>query len=108
MADGISPPADGRRIGPAADQYVLSVRLPGVNKDDIMVAFLDGCVEVRGLARTQWEESVCGVHYFESEEMAAYHRVPLPRDADVVHALVTFEDGGVQVVIPRKPGLPAD
>ena len=103
MDDYLSPVPAGGRMAPSGRPYVLRVKLPGVAKENIMVAFRDGCVEIRGLARSQWEERANGIHYFESEETAAYHRVPLPTDADAGRARVMLSDGEAAIEIPRNP-----
>lgn len=102
MADWLSPYPDGPSHISAADRYTLRFKLPGITQANIMVAFLDGCLEIHGRARTEWEQEAPGIHYYETEELAAHHRVPLPADADVGRARVKLADEEAFIEIPRK------
>lgn len=106
MPNWITPSSDSRHHSPAADQYTLRLRLPGMTKENIMVAFLDGCVEIHGLARVEREEEAPGIHYYEAEELAAHHRIPLPQDAEPGRAKVTVIDEEALIVIPRRSSNP--
>ncbi len=106
MTGSLTPSPGGCPKVPAQNQYLLRIRLPGVAKEDMMVAFLDGFLEIHGLARTEREEEAPGFHYYEAEEIVAHHRVPLPADADSERAVVTVDDGEVLVEIPRLGGGP--
>lgn len=101
MPEGINPRPE-TSIAP----YVLRVPLPGISRDQIMVAFFDGYVEVCGRSVSEWHESASGVNYYEAEEWAARHLVPVPPDADLKNAQVTLRDGEAMVTIPRRSGDP--
>jgi len=81
--------------------YALQVNLPGISRENIMVALIDGCVEIH--CRTHLEElEVQGPLEFEVSEVVTRHRVPLPADADTGKARVTLRDGLALIEIPRR------
>ncbi|MGE5529858.1 MAG: Hsp20/alpha crystallin family protein [Patescibacteria group bacterium] len=103
--DGLTPSPGGRLRPQNQDCYTLRIGLPGVAKEDIMVAVVDGCIEVHGRARLERTEESPGEEYYELEEMVAHHRVPLPADAELAEVRVSLADGEVMVEVPRrKPG----
>ena len=102
MPDGITPSQEGRSRLANSGEYSLRITLPGISRDNIMVAVADGCVEVHGRAWSEWQEEAPGIQYYESEELTAHHQIPLPPDADLERARVTLADGEVLILIPRK------
>ncbi|MGE5598937.1 MAG: Hsp20/alpha crystallin family protein [Bacteroidota bacterium] len=82
--------------------YTLRLTLPGVNREDILVAFRDGCVEVHGRGKTESMEEGPGIVIYQAEELSAYHRVPLPPDADTGAAVVKLADGEALIEIPSR------
>ncbi len=102
MAEGITPSRDGRSRITDSGQYSLRISMPGVSRDNILVALVDGCVEIHGRSRSEWQETTPGMEYAETEELVAHHRVPLPPDADLDKAKVMLADAEVLIQIPRK------
>jgi HSP20 family molecular chaperone IbpA len=102
MAEEITPSQDGRSRITEVTHYRLLFPMPGFTRDNILVAFVDGCVEIHGRSRSEWQEKAPGLEYCETEEVVAHHHVPLPPDADLDKARVTLIDGEVLIQIPRK------
>lgn len=93
----------GDTTPPAAQGvYTLRLMLPGITKEHILVAFLDGCVEVHGRGTHEWEEDGPGVRFYQAEELSAYHRIPLPPDADASAAVVRLADGEAVIELPSR------
>jgi|SRR5215469_6133547 len=82
-------------------EYVVSVELPGVRKEDISVEFTDGVLSVRGektsgkeekKERSRWVERVYG----------SFHRsFTLPPNAASDRIDASFKDGVLTVRIPK-------
>ena len=102
MAEGLTPHREGHPRITDATQYNLLIPMPGFSRDNILVALADGCVEIHGRSRSEWQEETPGLEYCETEELVAHHRVPLPPDADLQRAKVTLADGEVLIQIPRR------
>lgn len=83
-------------------RYSLIIHLPGIGKEDILVALHQDRLEILGRSRTEREEFAPGLEYYEAEEISAYHNIPLPVDADPSRAMVSLSDGEARIEIPSR------
>lgn len=97
----------GETWSPRADVYeqngnlVVKAELPGVKKEDITVAVEDGDLVIRG-ERTH-EEKVEEKDYYRMERStgAFYRRLPLPEGITVDQIAATYNDGVLEVTMPK-------
>jgi len=82
------------------DQYVVSAALPGMNKDDIKVDIHDGMLTIHGERKDAHEDKSKGHYHSEWSYGAFYRAVPLPDNAALDKADVTFKDGVLKVTVP--------
>lgn len=97
----------GDAWSPRADVYeqngnlVVKAELPGVKKEDINVAVEDGDLVIRG-ERTS-EEKVEEKDYYRMERStgAFYRRLPVPEGITAEQIAATYNDGVLQVTMPK-------
>lgn len=84
------------------NDVVAKVELPGVDPKDINVEVKDNVLRVEAKTEEKKEEKKKG--YFKKEIRSGYfHRaVALPVDVEENKAQATYEDGILEVVIPKK------
>lgn len=80
---------------------VARVDLPGVKKEDIDVSLTDNTITVKGSTKSEKEEK--DGDYYRSETMkGSFSRtMTLPGEVDGRKAKSTFEDGVLEVVVPK-------
>lgn len=98
VADWFAPKADAAM---AEDYYEISLELPGVAAEDIVVGVQEGALTVQGEKRFDHEES--GRTYFFSErEYGAFQRsFRLPPDAAKDRIDAAFKNGVLNVRIAK-------
>jgi len=96
---GWVPPVD---LAEYAGQYVLTVEVPGVRREDISIDFKDGVLQIRGLRPP---ESSCPERYHQLERgqgrFSRSFRFASPVSTDAVTA--DLADGILTVVVPKAP-----
>jgi HSP20 family protein len=95
---GFAPAVD---VTESEDQYLVSAELPGTKKEDVTVELHEGVLTIRGEKRTEEEQS--GAHHRHVERMfGSFSRsFSLPANADGDRIKARFEDGVLEVVIPK-------
>lgn len=83
--------------------YIVEVDLPGVKKDDLDMAISrDGVLTIRGKRESREEHKERNYYKLERSFGAFERSVALPDDADTDNVKATFEDGTLNVEIPKK------
>ena len=82
-------------------EIVVKAELPGVSKEDIDLSITDNAVTIK--ASTSHEEKEEKGNYFRSEiSRGSFSRtVALPGDVDADQARATFNDGILQLTLPK-------
>lgn len=100
---GWVPPADLWELG---DRYVLTVELPGLQRDDVTLDYTDGAVILRGKRPGQ---TCCPERYQQLErgqgQFSRAFRFADPIAPD--HITADLTEGVLTVVIPKAAGDPA-
>lgn len=102
VATGNSPAwAPTLDVSERSDAYLVAVELPGVQPDDLEVAFEDGLLTVQGERRFTHDTSEQRLHRVERRYGAFRRSVTLPNHvvADAIEATTT--DGVLQIVVPK-------
>ena len=88
-------------IGASADEYTISVEIPGVTEKDISLEVLDDSLIVKGEKR-QEQESRDKSYYRVERSYGSFQRVlSLPEDAEHDKTSAVFKNGVLTVSIPR-------
>ena len=84
-----------------ATEIVVKAELPGVAKDDVDVSMTDNSVTIKGC--TSHEDNEENGNYYRSEiSRGSFSRtVALPGDVDADKARATFNDGILELTIPK-------
>jgi len=80
------------------DRYVLSGKIDGFKPNEINIQCVDGRISVGGTHRVEKP----GKDQFSSSEINFYRTMSLPRGVDVAHLKTKFEDGHLEVVLPKS------
>ena len=109
--DGLFGPADGSRQGrtmkPAMDiaeseeELTISVELPGMKKDDVKLSIENGVLTLSGEKRFENEEKKKDYHRVERSYGSFHRSISLPSQLDTAQAEASFEDGVLEIRIPR-------
>jgi HSP20 family protein len=100
-------PSRGRGVMPAMDvsesdnQYVITIELPGVGKDDVHVELGEGMVTVRGEKKSEREEKKDRQRYMERSYGVFSRSFRLPPDAEVDRIDASFRDGVLTLTVAK-------
>ena len=85
-------------------EVVVRAELPGVKKDDLDVSVSDNAVTLKATTRSESEEGEKEGEYYRREISAgAFARtVPLPGEVDADNAQAKFEDGILELTLPKR------
>lgn len=113
------PRADGERewlastdwspncdISETDKEYRINTELPGVKRDDVKVTLEEGVLTLTGERKQQSEEKNERFHRRESSYGSFMRRFTLPSDADPSNVQAKFQDGVLEVRIPRTRQAP--
>lgn len=87
------------------DKYFVRAELPGMAKDDIDVSVTDNILTIKGERKddTKVEE---GGYYCREQTFGTYYRTfELPSTVDEKKIEATYENGILEVVIPKTPAV---
>ena len=96
-----------RRWIPAMDlvegpeQFVLRADLPGMKQEDVSIEFEDNVLTISGERKSQHEERDEGFHRVERAFGAFSRTLTLPKGIDPEAIDARFEDGVLEVTIPK-------
>lgn len=85
------------------DAYHLSIEVPGVKSQDLEVNVSDGALTVSGEKRTKREETEDEERCYRERSYGRFSRtIRLPEDVDEENISARFEDGVLEIEIPRN------
>ncbi len=96
-----------RRWIPAMDlvegpeQFVLRADLPGMKQEDVSIEFEDNILTIAGERKSQHEERDEGFHRVERAFGSFSRTLTLPKGIDPEAINARFEDGVLEVTIPK-------
>jgi HSP20 family protein len=104
---GVGPSRGKRRWIPAMDlvededRYVLRADLPGVSGDDVNIEFEDNVLTISGRRTSEHEERRDGYHRVERASGSFSRALTLPEGIDPDSIQADFENGVLEVRIPK-------
>ena len=104
-------PAEERGWMPAldvfekGDKFVVKAELPGMKEEDIDVSVVGNTLMIKGEKKT--ESEVKETDYYRSERAygSFYRSVPLPSTVDADKIKADFEDGVLEVSLPKSAAI---
>jgi HSP20 family protein len=88
-------------ISERKDAYVVTVEVPGVKADDLDITLEDGLLTIRGERRFTQETSEQQFHRVERRYGSFRRSITLPSQVQADHIEASFEDGVLEVVVPK-------
>jgi HSP20 family protein len=98
-------PAPAVDIAETDDGYELSAEIPGVRRDELAIEVHDGVLTLRGekLRSRSAEDGGRRRHWMERSYGPFTRSFRLPADAQADQVSASFEDGVLEVRIPKRP-----
>lgn len=84
--------------------YFVKADLPGVNKDDINISIDGNQITVSAEVKEEKEERDKGMIRSERYVGQQYRSFTLPNDVDEASAQAKYENGVLQLTLPKKTG----
>lgn len=84
--------------------YVVKAEIPGVNKEDIKVAIDGNQVSISAEIKEEKEASEEGMLRSERYYGQQYRSFTLPQEVDDVKAIAKYENGILQLTLPKRLG----
>lgn len=83
---------------------LVRAELPGVKKDDLDISVSEGSVTLKAETRHEKEEGEEGGDYYRREITAGSfaRTIALPGDVDADNAKARFEDGVLELTLPKR------
>jgi HSP20 family protein len=83
------------------DEVIVTVEVPGLERDDLDLSISPGGLTIRGQKRTEREEKGKDFYASESRYGSFVHTVPLPPGLDVDRATARVKNGVLTVSFPK-------
>ena len=83
------------------DELVVRAEVPGVEKDDLDVSVSDNAVTIKGETKREEKEEKGDYHRCEISQRAFARTVALPDYVDSDGAKAKFEDGVLELILPK-------
>jgi len=84
-------------------QFVIRAELPGLSPDDVRIEIADGSLSIEGERRSEMEAQEKGGVYRTERIYGRFARtLPLPDDVDTDRAQARFENGVLEISLPRS------
>lgn len=84
--------------------YLVKADMPGLKKEDIKVAVDGNRVSISATIQQAKEETSGGNLYSERYSGSQYRSFSLPQEVDDTKTEAKYEDGVLQLTLPKKPG----
>lgn len=85
-------------------EYLIKADIPGVNKEDIKVSIDGNQVSVSAEMKEEREAGGAGILRSERFYGQQYRNFTLPQEVDEAQAQAKYENGVLQLTLPKKPG----
>jgi HSP20 family protein len=87
--------------------YMIKADIPGVSKEDIKIAIEGNQVSVSAETKEEKDTSTAGMLRSERYYGQQYRSFSLPQEVDDAAAQAKYENGVLQLTLPKKPGTGA-
>lgn len=88
-------------LAETANEYVISVDLPGVKPEDVKVEMEDGKLTISGKRETNVEDNSKNFHRVERTRGSFSRVISLPREVDEERVDAKYEQGVLHVTLPK-------
>jgi HSP20 family protein len=88
-------------ISERKDAYVVTVEVPGIKADDLDITLEDGLLTIKGERRFTQESTEQQFHRVERRYGSFRRSITLPAQVQADRIEASFEDGVLQVVVPK-------
>jgi len=101
-------PVEGRGWMPAVDvfdkkdKFIVKAELPGMKEEDIDVSVVGDTLSIKGEKKTETEVKDEAYYRCERTYGSFYRSIPLPSTVDANKIEASFEDGVLEVVLPKS------
>lgn len=96
-----SPAVDVQRCN---GNLVVTAELPGLKKEEIRVAVMDGALTIQGERKREHKEDHEGFHRYERSYGNFYRVVPLPEGARTEEIKAELNEGVLKISVPAPEG----
>jgi HSP20 family protein len=83
------------------DKFVVKAELPGMKEEDIDVSVVGDTLTVKGEKKTESEVKEENYYRCERSYGSFYRSIPLPSTVDASKIKADFEDGVLEVTLPK-------
>ncbi len=83
-------------------EYIVTLDLPMVNKEDIEITVMDDHLSVQAKMRQEVHYERWGTVQRQIRFQSLSKKVPLPRDADAENVQAGFNEGFLEIRVPKK------
>ncbi|MFP4118130.1 MAG: Hsp20/alpha crystallin family protein [Candidatus Woesearchaeota archaeon] len=84
------------------NEVVATFEMPGVDKDDIDMNVDDDSLEIKVEKKDENEDKSDDGYSYTSSYAGFYRRIPLPGDVDPEQTKATYNNGVLEVRVPKK------
>jgi HSP20 family protein len=84
------------------DRFVVKAELPGMKDDDIDVSVIGDTLSIKGEKKTETEVKDEDYYRCERSYGTFYRSIPLPSNVDVNKIEASFDDGVLEVTLPKS------
>jgi len=84
------------------DKFVVKAELPGMKEEDIHISVVGDTLSIRGEKKTEAEIKEEDYYRCERSYGSFYRSIPLPSTVDADKIEASFEDGVLEVVLPKS------
>lgn len=99
VATGLAVPVD---MYETDDNLVVSADLPGLKPEDVDISITENTLTIKGEFRSEEEGERGNVHFQERRYGKFQRSIALPSNVDTNAAEAEFEDGVLQVSLPKS------
>ncbi len=93
-----------------SDENAVHVRaeIPGIPKENIVIEYQDGILDISGEKSAHVRKSEKGYHYTEVSTGKFSRKIQVGRDLKFANAEATYSDGVLHVTIPKEKPSPVN
>jgi HSP20 family protein len=88
-------------IAETANEYVVKVELPGVNKNDVKITTQDNILTIRGEKKEEKETKESNFHRVERSYGSFQRSFPLPGSIKNDKIEASYKDGILEILLPK-------
>lgn len=93
-----------------SDETAVHVRaeIPGIRKENIVIEYQDGILNISGEKNAHVRKSVNGYHYTEVSSGKFSRKIQVGRDLQFASAEATYDQGILHITLPREKQSPVN